>query len=208
MSQFAVAPLSERRKRLGIQEVRSETAATGSILCAKGSLVSNKISWRIIPEAMPPRVSPSTLLIRHLPGSHPAAFQVTRLSDGKTAEPASPPSPLGFPVEGRPSSDLMRELRWYLETFLDYPFPPETGHAERVLQSLKHWGEQTFDALFASRAAGRMFDAATAEDYSQLHLQISSNQHPSSCGTLMVNPLSPAERHSTVDGRIIRPVRR
>jgi hypothetical protein len=67
---------------------------------------------------MPPRVLPSTLTIRHLPGSDPAAFQVTRLSDGKTTEPASPPSPVGFPVEGRPSSDLTRELQWYLETFL------------------------------------------------------------------------------------------
>ena len=114
-------------------------------------------------------------MIRHLPGSDPAAFQVTRLSDGKTTEPASPPSPVGYPVEGRPSSDLMRELQWYLETFLDYPFPPETEHAERVLQSLKQWGERAFDALFGSRAAGRMFDAATSEDYTRLHLQISSD---------------------------------
>ena len=124
---------------------------------------------------MPARVLPSTLIIRHLPGSDPAAYQVTRLSDGKTTEPASPPSPAGFPVEGRPDSDLMRELQWYLETFLEYPFPPETDHAERVLQALKQWGEQAFDALFGSRAAGRMFDAATSEDYTRLHLQISSD---------------------------------
>jgi hypothetical protein len=101
---------------------------------------------------MPPRASPSTLIIRHIPGSHPAAFQVTRLSHGKTAEPASPPSLVGFPVEGRPSSDLMHELQWYLETFLEYPFPPETDHAERVLESLKHWGEQTSEAPFGSGA--------------------------------------------------------
>jgi hypothetical protein len=67
---------------------------------------------------MPARALPSTLIIRHIPESHPAAFQVTRLSDGKTTEPASPPSPVGFPVEGRPSSGLMCELQWYLETFL------------------------------------------------------------------------------------------
>jgi tetratricopeptide (TPR) repeat protein len=70
---------------------------------------------------------------------------------------------------------LLRELRWYLETFLDYPFPPETDRAERVLQSLKQWGEQAFNALFGSRAAGRMFEAATSKDYSQLHLQVSSD---------------------------------
>ena len=113
---------------------------------------------------MPPHVLPSTLIIRHLTGSDPAAFQVTRLPDGKTAEHASPPSSVGFPVEGWPDSGLLRELQWYLETFLDYPFPPETDHAERVLQALKQWGERAFDALFGSRAAGRMFDAATSED--------------------------------------------
>ena len=51
-------------------------------------------------------------------------------------------------MEGRPNSDLMRELRWYLEEFLDYPFPPETDRAERVLDALRRWGEQAFDALF------------------------------------------------------------
>ena len=44
--------------------------------------------------------------------------------------------------------------------FSRLPFPPETEHAERVLRD---------------RSAGRMFDAATADDYSELHLQISSD---------------------------------
>jgi len=117
----------------------------------------------------------TTLVIRHIPDSDPASFQVVRLRDGKTAEPVSPPSPHGFPVEGRPNSDLVRELQWYLETFLDYPFPPETDHADRVLKALKDWGEQTFEALFGNRSAGRMFEAATADDYSELLLQISSD---------------------------------
>ena len=59
--------------------------------------------------------------------------------------------------------------------FLNYPFPPETDHADRVLKALRDWGEQAFQALFGDRAAGRMFDAATADDYSRLHLQISSD---------------------------------
>jgi hypothetical protein len=59
-----------------------------------------------------------------------------RLRDMKGTERVSPPSPHGFPVEGRPNSDLLRELQWYLETFLDYPFPPETDHAEPVLKGL------------------------------------------------------------------------
>jgi tetratricopeptide (TPR) repeat protein len=117
----------------------------------------------------------TTLVIRHLPESEPASFQVVRLRDGKTTEPVTPSSPHGFAVEGRPNSDLLRELQWYLEIFLDYPFSPETEHADRVLKALKTWGEQTFTALFDNRSGGRMFEAATSEEYSGLHLQISSD---------------------------------
>jgi tetratricopeptide (TPR) repeat protein len=115
------------------------------------------------------------LRIAHLPGSNPIAFQIVRLSDGKTTTPSSPVSPVGFPVEGRPNSDLLRELRWYLETFLEYPFPPVTDHADRVLKSLRDWGQQAFSTFFENRSAGRMFDAAVAEDYSDLYLQIASD---------------------------------
>jgi tetratricopeptide (TPR) repeat protein len=116
------------------------------------------------------------LVIQHVANSDPAAFQVVRLDDGKTAGPICLPAPFGFPVEGRPDSHLMRELRWYLEDFLDYPFPPETDRAERVQRALRQWGQLAFDALFGSRATGRMFDAATSADYTQLHLQISSDE--------------------------------
>ena len=116
----------------------------------------------------------NTLIVRHLPGTDPVSFQVVRLRDGKMSQPAIVPSPFGFPVEGRPNSGLMHELQWYLETFLDYPFPPEIDHAERVLKALRDWGEHAFSTLFDDRSAGRMFDAAT-RDYSKLHLQISSD---------------------------------
>jgi hypothetical protein len=52
----------------------------------------------------------TTLMIRHIPESDPASFQVVRLRDGKTTEPVSSPSPHGFAVEGRPNSDLMRDF--------------------------------------------------------------------------------------------------
>ena len=117
----------------------------------------------------------AVLVVRHQPGSDPPSFEVVRLRDAKSSQPAMLLSPFGFPVEGRPNSDLMHELQWYLEIFLDYPFPPETDHADRVLKALRDWGEQAFQALFGDRAAGRMFDAATANDYSRLHLQVSSD---------------------------------
>lgn len=115
----------------------------------------------------------NTLIVRHLPSTDPVSFQVAR-HDGQVSQPVAVPSPFEFPVEGRPASNLMQELQWYLETFLDYPFPPDTDHAERVLKALHDWGQNAFRTLFDDRSAGRMFDAAT-QDYSKLHLQISSD---------------------------------
>ena len=115
------------------------------------------------------------LIVRHLDGSNPPQFQVVRLSDGKSIGPITVPSPVGFPVEGMPNSHLMRELRWYLETFLDYPFPPFTDRAERIQSSLRAWGTGVFEALFDDCQSGRLFDAATDGKYSNLHLEISSD---------------------------------
>ena len=94
------------------------------------------------------------LAIEHVEGSSPAAFKLTRLEDGKSLSPVAIGSPYEFPVEGRPNSPLMRELRWYLEQFLDYPFHPETDHADHVLDALRAWGTQAFNALFDRRDAG------------------------------------------------------
>ncbi len=103
---------------------------------------------------MEPAPAPITALsIEHLPNSSPPSFKLTR-ADGKSLPPVSLPSPYKCPVEGQPNSHLMRELRWYLEKFLDYPFPPETIHADHVLDSLKSWGAQSFNALF-DRGYGR-----------------------------------------------------
>ncbi len=92
--------------------------------------------------------------IDHVENSSPPAFKLTRLFDTKSLTPVAIASPYKTRVEGRPDSDLMRELRWYLEHFLDYPFHPEIGHAEHVLDALKAWGTQAFNALFDRRDAG------------------------------------------------------
>jgi len=81
----------------------------------------------------------STLTIRHLPGTDPPHFEL-RDSKGKTTTAAAVTPAAGYPVDGLPQSDLMGELRWYLEEFLDYPFPPETEHADRVVDALEGWG--------------------------------------------------------------------
>jgi tetratricopeptide (TPR) repeat protein len=121
------------------------------------------------------KVKMHTLLIRHIDQSDPPRFLVVRLRDGKSIEGIAVPSPEGFPVAGRPDSDLLYELRWYQETFIDYPFPPETDHAERVLDSLKSWGVKAFLSLFGSMQGRDWFRDATREGYEQLHLHISSD---------------------------------
>ncbi len=116
-----------------------------------------------------------SLLIRHVTSGETPQFQVVRLPDGKSIIPVPAPAPVGFPVEGRPNSDLMTELRWYLEFFLEYPFSPETEHAERVQSALRAWGEQAFTALFGDAKGGRMFADATKDGLDRLQLQISSD---------------------------------
>src|ERR1700689_5512670 len=96
----------------------------------------------------------STLTVRHVGDSDPAQFHVQRPDGKSTKDPSAVISPIGFPVEGRPDSDLMQELRWYLEKFLGYPFHPETEHAERVQAALRAWGEQAFLALFGDAIGG------------------------------------------------------
>ncbi|MEZ4529143.1 MAG: hypothetical protein R2941_24790 [Desulfobacterales bacterium] len=116
-----------------------------------------------------------TLIIRHV-SSEPDRFLLFRPRDGHSApQPVEIRSPDTFPVEGRPNSSLTADLRWYLERFLDYPFHQDTALADRVLDSLKAWGEQAFTALFGDRDGSLMLHDAIRNGYSPLHLQISGD---------------------------------
>ena len=119
----------------------------------------------------------TTLIIRHLGDQNGAPqFTVVRGKDGKLADtiPLTPPE--ATIVEGRPNSDLMLDLRWYLEHFLDYPFEPNTQIAERVLEALKGWGEDTFTRLFSGRARDWYQEARrSGEGLVSLNLKIASD---------------------------------
>ncbi len=116
----------------------------------------------------------AVIAIRHVAESNPPRFHLQGTT-GKATVPAEVLPPVSFPVEGRANSSLVRELGWYLETFLEYPFSPATEHAERVLAALRAWGERAFNALFDNREGGALFASATAGGYEDLLLQIWSD---------------------------------
>ena len=114
-----------------------------------------------------------SVVIQHLDQSDPPQFMV--VSEGKNLGPFDVPSPYGFEVEGIPHRGLIGLLRWYLEKFLDYPYPPETDRAEKVLKALRKWGESAFEAIFNNRDTFRILEASTSEGYRDLELIISSD---------------------------------
>ena len=117
------------------------------------------------------------IIIRHVAGGERGGFQVQRVQkdDVKSTESVEIVSPVGFPVEGRSNSELMTDLRWYLERFLDFPFSPQTDIADRVQAALKGWGTQAFTALFGSGLGGQFFHDAVRDGLETLHLRISSD---------------------------------
>ncbi len=109
-------------------------------------------------------IAPPGLEIRHSPEHGPHAFRVVGSPDEQQGPVVEIASPFTHPVAGLPESNLMRELRWYLEDFLDYPFPPETVRAERLLAALKDWGQAAFRALLGSRPLAEGNVAVVADD--------------------------------------------
>jgi len=113
------------------------------------------------------------LIIAHLPGGAGISFEVVRQRDNRRAPPVEIASPYDFPVRDRPNDNLMSQLGWYLERFLEYPFPPRTKQAANVEEALESWGRQAFSALFDSGSARDwMTDAKRAK---ALQLQISAD---------------------------------
>lgn len=116
----------------------------------------------------------AVLAIRHVAENDPPRFQLQRIG-GKETAAVEVLSPASFPVEGQATSGLVRELGWYLETFLDYPFTPWLERAERVRDALRAWGEQAFNALLGNGDGGALFAKATANGYEELLLQVWSD---------------------------------
>lgn len=115
------------------------------------------------------------LIIQHVAGSDPAQFRLMRGKDGKTTEPRPVAPPTTLVDEGRPDSDLMSELAWYLARFHRTDPYEHQARARAVTGALETWGEQAFDQLFGDRAGGGFFNQATGAGYAELLLRISSD---------------------------------
>ena len=118
-----------------------------------------------------------TLIVQHVPKSSPPAFTVVRHDPHQTTpETANITPPEQFQAEQLPGSDLRRELRWYLEHFLDYPFPPNTGRADRAVNALQAWGTHAFEALFRGGAAQNWYHDAVRDGTEHLQLRVVANE--------------------------------
>jgi tetratricopeptide (TPR) repeat protein len=118
-----------------------------------------------------------TLIVQHVPGSEPPAFSVVRPDPAQTApKVALITPPQSFQTDKLANSTLPHELRWYLEQFLDYPFPPNTDRADRVLGVLEAWGTHAFEALFRAGKARDWYHDAVRDGAEHLQLRIIANE--------------------------------
>jgi hypothetical protein len=113
------------------------------------------------------------LIITHLPGVLTHRFEVVRQRDHRRAPAVEVISPYSFPVKDRPDDNFMSQLAWYLEHFLEYPFPPRTNQATNVEEALESWGREAFSVLFDSGVARDwMTEAKRATEF---RLQVSAD---------------------------------
>ncbi len=118
-----------------------------------------------------------TLIVQHVPKSKRPAFTVIRCDPSDTTpDVAKITPPEEFGTKELPGSHLRRELRWYLEQFLDYPFPPNTDRADRVTQVLQAWGTHAFQALFLGGKARDWYHDAVRDGTEHLQLRIIANE--------------------------------
>ena len=73
------------------------------------------------------------------------------------------PSPRDQPAAVGSRASLTRQLRCYLERFLEYPFAPATEHAEQTLEALAGWGREAFDSIFRVPEGQQLLSYPVAE---------------------------------------------
>ena len=108
-------------------------------------------------------------------GAGAQRFRVGRLrgADLRFAPAVELPSPSEEPV-AHCAEPLTERLHWYLEHYLDYPFPPRTEQARAVERALDAWGRRVHEALFGAGQVRDLLDDAKRAG-GALAIQISSD---------------------------------
>jgi tetratricopeptide (TPR) repeat protein len=101
-------------------------------------------------------------------------FEVVRLSDGKRSKPVPLVSPKNIQVQGHGEKKLLKELRWYLEKYLEMPIGAYSELAEDIQKTLNNWGRECFTTLFTEYARD-WYQEARRNGLENLRLKISSN---------------------------------
>lgn len=75
------------------------------------------------------------------------------------------PAPFAPPLD----DDTLADLRWYLETFAQWPTGPDYERAERIQARLEDWGRALRDSIITDPEAGRLWQQfVDAEDEGKL----------------------------------------
>ncbi|HEY0602956.1 MAG TPA: hypothetical protein VGD58_08590, partial [Herpetosiphonaceae bacterium] len=95
---------------------------------------------------------------------------VDRTNDGYTASWIDPNSQrsTAFPLNLPLKPQNMDDLRWYLETYMQFPGAGDYARAKGIEDQLKMWGQQLFDAIFGGSEGTNVYrsllDAAANDD--------------------------------------------
>jgi tetratricopeptide (TPR) repeat protein len=98
-------------------------------------------------------------------------------------------------------------LRWYLEDFPRYPFPPAPRIAKDVESRLKAWGEDLFEKVFTQNERARALWREVSRKLSNTRFEISAfDTHPEILWELMWAPGQPQPVELQVNSFVRKPI--
>ena len=115
------------------------------------------------------------LLIRHTGTSQEGIPSFVVVSDEKQEKRIVPLTPPGMIKVGTHSKNLLQDLRWYFENYLELAVGDYRIRAEDIQAALRQWGKDCFDALFGEGRAYGWYRDARQTQLSDLRIKIASD---------------------------------
>jgi tetratricopeptide (TPR) repeat protein len=86
-------------------------------------------------------------------------------------------SPVSIPFTSPLTKDDWEDMQWYLEAYpTQYAADVDDSRADRIVAKLKVWGQGLFNAVFADRAAERLFNEFQDENVEGRQISIAASQ--------------------------------